>query len=1384
MNALLIVMLLAITAVVSNALGRRQGRKTPLRNAEGSGTLDPQSYHVGFLAGHMAGWRDAEAKRQGSVPPPAQPPPTQQARPAPMRPAPVQPTPARPAALQPAPARPAPLPSAPLPPAAVGIPVQGPPVTPESPAEVAARKAKRDQQNINITLYVASLLLVAAGALFVGTSLPELLRFVGIWFITALFYVSGLIIHAKVPRLRAAATAFVGTGLALIPVTGLAMYNFALHSGPAAWLVTSLLGTAVYAYTAVKLDNKVLAFLSLSFVVSTAWSGVSVLGGALVWYFTALIGVAILLTLAALLRPRWMPPLYVRPLMMLHPYVVPLVGLAVTLTPHLLAKGEYALVMLMCGSYFAVMGAIPRARYRVQHVYAARLALTLALTGLVWDISSDISTVLFAVVICLGVQAMGMAFAGARFAPRLWWNDALSCLALQLLSSAVLTVVLGLGTFDVPVHLPLAVTMLTAMVLGWKLRRGAEFAPAAVVGAALALSGLLGAWPVMVHVGSAAAFWFLLAMVRTDYRRQLVLAGRIALTIAAPAAVAALFEGSPDRVAFSVVAFVAAAAVQQLVNAVLARSGTWVLAPQSSVAGFGAAAMAGLLMLPVFDDTPGRTLVAMALLWVLAAGVASGMLLFRGARTVQPGPTPWTLSVGEILAPSTALLTGTLAVATVSVGLGNLVLVVAVAYFCATALRLAHSFRRQLYWWVARAAGTLLAASAYADATEHGWHVLLAGELPTVPLVLVFAAALQLALPLRGSSRRRFPAESMIDAAAVLGVMAAATIVLTTGGRAVHPFLHNSWQPGLAAAATALAAILCGVVLRRHPGAWLFAPIACTLLLLLRIGNVRDVEVLLGIFAAYGAFMAWTVRDRVLRGGYLIGARVLLTAFTGLVVFDSSDSTTAATIALAVVLLVQHGVTLLLRSFSVDIAFQGGTFVATLGAQLLLPLAYLAVGDYDGGGRWVVLLGLVIVPPCAAVASRLLGARGLSGILCAYPGVVAVIGGVLAAGPALRFPPSTWLYQPLLDKSQVPVVLLGLALVLVVGRAMIAARRVGTAGLDILTRWFWFVSSLAMVVTGGLLALAVSPGLSGLSALVLALVLFAASHLERVPALYAAAAPSVLLGAVPAVGGLLEGLPPGVWTAYAPWLVGAAGSAVLLYAVKVFGGPAIRGELWRQWALAATAAVALALSAVIGMGHDETSLAAFGFVSALGVLVVAEVPQGKWLAGEVAALASVAALQRAVLFADGARPDWFWTMQWYVAAAAVMAGLRYIKVQRRDGLWRLCLGAGILSLTSIATIFGGTTAQQLYVLVAHVLLLAAGLVVADRLPVVWGAVGVVLSIMWALRSYAFAMLALVAVALIVLAVWRLNRKPPGPADPSGSGGSDHPAASQGYGGIR
>ncbi len=101
--------------------------------------------------------------------------------------------------------------------------------------------------------------------------------------------------------------------------------------------------------------------------------------------------------------------------------------------------------MLMCGIYFAVMFFVPRARYRRQHLYAARAALTLAVLGVVWDITGDVSSVMLAAIVCLSVQSLAVAFGGRKLLPRFWWNDAISCLALQLITAAVLTVVLEFG---------------------------------------------------------------------------------------------------------------------------------------------------------------------------------------------------------------------------------------------------------------------------------------------------------------------------------------------------------------------------------------------------------------------------------------------------------------------------------------------------------------------------------------------------------------------------------------------------------------------------------------------------------------------------------------------------------------------------------------------------------------------------------------------------------------------------------------------------------------------------------------------------------------------------------------------------------------------------
>lgn len=1400
MTALLVLMLVAVVGSIGFAWGSHVGRTAKRRSAPATKVEQESAYQAGYLAGHLAGWRDAvtaAARHQAggvhqvqSAAPadlPALPLPGSGGLPlpAPQSPLPM-PTAAAPAGQLPPLATPVPQPAhglapapklAPSTPAVVSpapvhpapaqlVPPRPAPFTPvqETPEEAAARKARRDQQNINVTLYVASLLLVAAGALFVGTSLPVPLRFAGICGITALFYGAGLVIHRRVPRLKPAAVAFVGTGLALVPILGLAMYNFAFHHGPAAWLITSLVGTGAYVYAALRLDSKVLAFLSLTFMVSTAWSGVSILGGALVWYFTALIGVAIISTVVALVQPRWIPPLFLQPLAQLHPFVVPLAAVAVTCVPHLLGKGEYPLVMAMCGAYFAVMVAVPGVRYRIQHFHAARIALTLALLGLVWDLSEDATYVMLAAVIALGGQAVGVSLAGRRIIPGSWWNDAVSCLGLQSVIAAVLAAVLALQGSGIPTYLPFVVCMVTAMACGWKLGHGAEFAPGGVLAVIVPFVPVLDAWSVAALAGSAAVYWFARAAISAPYRKPLVLAARVALTFSVPAIVAGALDGSPDRSAYVVLAAVLASAAQQVVGAVLEHRGVRLAGPQASAASFGGAALAGLPVLSWLDGAAGKPLVVAGVSTVVAAGLLAGLCLvlrprISGEEPAGSKPSPPRPTIAELLGPVTAAVGGVIGFVTVSLTLGNTVLLALTGYLVLLALRLPDSSRRRNYWWFARGAATVLAVSAYADAVRHGWSPRIAGEIPSAALVLILLAAGQLLLPLLPATRRRSPDAARLDAGLLLLVMGAAASFLTAAGVWGAPLFRHSWQPGVAALVTAAAAVTAGFFLRRVPATWVMAPAALALLLLLRSGDVGDVEALLGVFSLYGIVMVFAVQPGRVQGAYLVAARVLTAALITVLAADLTDSPAAASLALATVLVLQPALVLLFRGRLRDLPYQRGAAWAVLAAQLAVPLAYLAIGNHDAGGRWVVLLELALVPASAAIMRRV---QELGGAM--YFGVASVAALVVAAGPAVAFPANTWLSEPILDRYQGPLVFLGLA-VAVVGAQAFLQRRKRTASRSVVPaeRWLWLVAALLFTLLGGLLTLDVSYSLTGLAVLVLALVLFVASHLLDMPSLYAAAAPSALVGAVPAAEGLL-GPGNGAWAVFMPWLVGGVGLAALLYPVRWFGGAGITDQPWRRNGLAGTAVGALAASAAIGLASDPTALTAAGLVMVAGVIVVIEVPHGRWLAGEVAGLVSLAAVQRAVLFVGAGSPEWFWAAQWYVVAGAVLAGLRYFKGQRHEARWRLGVTAGVLALTSLGTVLGGTPSQQVYVLAAHVLLLVAGLLLAERMFVWWGAAGVALSIMWALRSYAFAMLALVALALIVVAVWRLNRKPPAAPD--------------------
>ncbi|WP_421014023.1 hypothetical protein, partial [Glutamicibacter creatinolyticus] len=87
----------------------------------------------------------------------------------------------------------------------------------------------------------------------------------------------------------------------------------------------------------------------------------------------------------------------------------------------------------------------------------------------------------------------------------------------------------------------------------------------------------------------------------------------------------------------------------------------------------------------------------------------------------------------------------------------------------------------------------------------------------------------------------------------------------------------------------------------------------------------------------------------------------------------------------------------------------------------------------------------------------------------------------------------------------------------------------------------------------------------------------------------------------------------------------------------------------------------------------------------------------------------------------------------------------------------LIAGAALGSAAELASVLDAGTLTQMLVLLFFAGLLALGLTQGERLLTWWAAVAITAAVVWFLRNYAFVLLVLVAIALIVLALSRLVR---------------------------
>ncbi|GEB63359.1 hypothetical protein SAT01_08070 [Sinomonas atrocyanea] len=1295
--------------------------------------------------------------------------------------------------------------------------------------EAARRRERRGVQSANIALYAAALLIVAAAGLFLSSSVAESLRLAGLAGVTALFYTAGLVVHAKFVRLRPAAVAFAGTGLALLPVTGLGLDIVVLHDASLSWLITSAVGLVAFGFAALRLESRVLVFLSLTFLFSAAWSGTEVLGGALAADFAALIAAAALLAVVSATAPRWVPPLFLQPVARLHPWVVPSTFVAATVAAGTLERGQYPLLTLAMGIYLAAQSFLADGRLtRRLSWWGARAAAAVAAgvgaaqavdAGFAFGSERWPATAAGAVAASAAIAAMTLAAAALGSAragslglpPRIDRAEQVIATVLQAGLVAVASASGGPLTRE-PAFAAAALLAVTAQLVAWRWGRQAEWLP--VVAFVEALLVRLEAWPLawLLMLGFSyfaaraawpSAGWWRLAEHEPDdvgrvwERVHFVAAARLASIPTAAAVVAAVLAGtavpSPARVTAVAFGIATAAAVQLAVTGVLGAVGQREFLPRAMVWMLGACALISVAVVGVADmrfsqgTAPGPRIggpVAVSPLLgpavsVLCAGIAA---LAVGLYLVRP-PRAGRLSVGEV-APATLL--GLLALELYAFARGSLalpvlpilnsVLVLATAVLGASAWRAAARLRRWSYIWLARTAATLLAAGIFWELQLHGWSPTVAGQPVTLADAMVAVIIVQVFVPLAVELRGRRTGQplpwALGDATVVLAAAVPGTAGAALGVGTATPDTVSTVGSVLVLA-LAVSAALTGAVLRFRRGSVAVAPAALVLTGLLAAPDLRLLELLAALFAVFSAAMVYLAPQTASKGAHLVAARALPVALAALVAQDATASPTWVSVVLAAGLAAQHLVRQLLRDAAARLPFQEAAYWSGLVGQLALPFAYLFTARQGAeGGRWVVLLEAALVVVSVLGTLRAHPAAG-------YLGAAALLFGVVALGPLLRFQPGQVLVEPLLGGTAVALVLVAVALLHIVGMARWEHGR-PEHGLQAgsLGAWPWSAAAGAFGAAAVLASVPERLWVSGVAIGACAAVLLAASYVWRgVPAVLSATFPLGVLLTLPAgtsvAHDLVEGFAP-AWQVPAQVLMGTLTPAAIGLALRWsarWPGDAGRrletaarfaAEPIRRWSLAGVAAAALVLSARAAWDPPAVVLVPV-LAAALVAMVVPELPaRVRRLGLEAGVVLLVAAVQRAV-FAGDEEPSAFWLAQWYAVGAAVIALLRYY-VGRQVRAARIWLegSAALLSLSGIwVAATAGDNAQQVWLLIAFAVLTLAGLVLGERRFTAWGAVGVVACVLWSVRAYVYALLGILGLALIAAAVWWLERRPRG-----------------------
>jgi hypothetical protein len=249
--------------------------------------------------------------------------------------------------------------------------------------------------NITLLLYFGAFLFLASSGLFVALAgAYGTLRVAVILVVMTALYTGGLWLQQNKPKLKSAGYTFIGMGLMLAPLAGLALYSYVMRTQPElAWLLTSLLCLGLYGHALRKIHSTFMEFIFIGTCLSLFESAISVLQLPVYYYGWGLAAMGLLLEGWSLARRK--SPAYLAPVSVSGQLFIPVsVFAALYMVPrHGLVQMGVSLALAALYYGLQAWKAAANSPERVGNATAAHVALLLSASSCSYEVQHSLSMV-------------------------------------------------------------------------------------------------------------------------------------------------------------------------------------------------------------------------------------------------------------------------------------------------------------------------------------------------------------------------------------------------------------------------------------------------------------------------------------------------------------------------------------------------------------------------------------------------------------------------------------------------------------------------------------------------------------------------------------------------------------------------------------------------------------------------------------------------------------------------------------------------------------------------------------------------------------------------------------------------------------------------------